>query len=209
MRCFYYHILSTSIHKKQKAFTALCQRVYCVFFHFHFFYKTCKTCQKVVVVKWKKKVRLNISILCKVTSLGTFKQLSSPVCPLYSFIERSRKKGEIVVCTSLLLGKALMKLLEFLAKNGSWQQPSRNCIFAFALQSQLLSFPFCSYMLQPLEKLEEIEAYSKQLFSDQQKESFAKRISVTTIRTSATAPCVKKYNGLKSIIFYLQFFVSK
>ena len=47
-------------------------------------------------------------------------------------------------------------------------------------------------MLQPLEKLEEIEAYSKQLFSDQQKESFAKRISVTTIRTSATAPCVKK-----------------
>ena len=66
--------------------------MYCVFFHFHFFYKTCKTCQKVVVVKWKKKVRLNISILCKVTSLGTFKQLSSPVCPLYSFIERSRKK---------------------------------------------------------------------------------------------------------------------
>ena len=62
-------------------------------------------------------------------------------------------------------------------------------------------------MLQPLEKLEEEGAYSKQLFSDQQKESFAKRISVTTIRTSATAPCVKKYNGLESIIFYLQFFL--
>ena len=207
MRCFYYHILSTSIHKKQKAFTALCQRVYCVFFHFHFFYKTCKTCQKVVVVKWKKKVRLNISILCKVTSLGTFKQLSSPVCPLYSFIERSRKKRGNRSMHIASSGEGINEITRILAKNGSWQQPSRNCIFAFALQSQLLSFPFCSYMLQPLEKLEEIEAYSKQLFSDQQKESFAKRISVTTIRTSATAPCVKKYNGLKSIIFYLQFFL--
>ena len=67
-------------------------------------------------------------------------------------------------------------------------------------------------MLQPLEKLEEIEAYSKQLFSDQQKESFAKRISVTTIRTSANGTLRKKTQWSQINHFLVSasnFFVSK
>ena len=72
----------------------------------------------------EKKLKLNISILGKLLPLGlskTFKSsLSSLSHSLYSFIKKKKRK-KIVVCTSLLLGKALMKLLEFWQKNGSWQ----------------------------------------------------------------------------------------
>lgn len=78
----------------------------------------------------------------------------------------------------------------------------------FCLCNSSLNFCLSTFaaMLQPLEKLEEEGAYSKQLFSDQQKKALPNAFLSLLIRIVFSNRSKKKKQAMVSIIFYFRFF---
>ena len=135
--------------------------------------------------------------------MGLSKTFKSSLSSLYSFIKKKkRKKNRSMHIASS--GEGINEITRILAKK--WLLAVAIEKLHFCLCNSSLNFCLSTFaaMLQPLEKLEEEGAYSKQLFSDQQKKALPNAFLSLLIRIVFSNR--SKKHQMVSIIFYFRFF---
>ena len=152
----------------------------------------------------KKNLMLNINILGKVTSLGTFKNFQVQfVLSLQFYKEEEKEKNRSMHIASS--GEGINEITRILAKNGSWQQPSRNCIFAFATLVSTFVFPLLQLCYNHWKNQKKKEPTQNNCFLIN-KRKLCQTHFCHFLFEQYSAIAVKK-QAMVSIIFYFRFFL--